>query len=230
MRVQAAVPQDESWLSTAEIERAAGLMVPARRRGWLLRRWTAKQALSAVFGPPLGRPSELEIANRDDGAPVVGWRGELLAVGISLTDRADWAACAIAPAGAAVGCDLELIEPRTAAFVADYFTPAEQRIVARSADRALAANLVWSAKESALKVTGDGLRRPTRSVEVQVDPAATGRGFSPLAVSLAEGGTLTGWWRRLGPYVLTLAAASPTPLEPPRFLGGPLPGVLPAYA
>ena len=228
-RPEPAVPSGDAWLSEAEAERAAGLVVPARRRGWILRRWTAKEALAAAFGPALGPPGEVEIRNQPDGSPEAFRGGERMALGVSLTDRAGWAACALAPAGVAVGCDLELIEPRSPAFVTDYFTPAEQRIAARSADPALAANLIWSAKESALKVLGVGLRRPTRSVIVRVDPeaptgagAAGGSGFAPVVVSLAEGGTLQGWWRRLGPYVLTLIA-SPAPLAPPRFLGGALP-------
>ena len=224
-RPEQAVPYDDAWLSPGEAGRAAGLVVPARRSGWRLRRWAAKEALAAAFGAELGPPDEVEIANHPDGAPEVVWHGAPLAVGLSLTDRAGWAACALAPDGVAVGCDLELIEPRSAAFVADYFTPAEQRTVRRCADAALAANLIWSAKESALKVLGAGLRRPTRSVEVRLQ-LGSGRdtgGFHPLTVALAEGGTLPGWWRRLGRYVLTVATDSPEPLGAPIFLGGPLP-------
>jgi 4'-phosphopantetheinyl transferase len=221
-RSGAAVPPGGDWLSAGETERAAGLVVPARRQGWLLRRWTAKEALYAVAGPEIGSFRDLDIRNHPDGAPEAFLRGRRMAIGLSLTDRAGWAACAIAPPGVPVGCDLELIEPRSAAFVADYLTRSEQRFVARSAVPALAANLVWSAKESALKVLGQGLRRPTRSVEVHVD-ASGGPDFAPLTVSLAEGGTLHGRWRRLGPFVLTLAAASADPIAPPLFLGGPVP-------
>ena len=69
----------------------------------------------------------------------------------------------------AVGCDLELVEPRTPGFVADFLTAAEQQSVASRPDPDAAANLIWSAKESALKVLQTGLRRDTRSVEVAVD-------------------------------------------------------------
>jgi phosphopantetheinyl transferase len=75
--------------------------------------------------------------------------------------------CAVAPPSAEVGCDLETVEPRSPAFLADYFTDAEPNLVARTPaamrDRVL--TLLWSAKESALKALGSGLRLDTRSVD-----------------------------------------------------------------
>lgn len=70
-----------------------------------------------------------------------------------------------------MGCDLELIEARIPGFVGDFFTATEQRLIdSRPAgdERDMAANLVWSAKESALKVLRTGLRRDTRTLEVTV--------------------------------------------------------------
>ena len=69
-----------------------------------------------------------------------------------------------------VGCDLELVEPRSALFVRDYFTAAERERVAAAPAREHdeLANLIWCAKESALKVLRTGLRRDTRSVEVEL--------------------------------------------------------------
>jgi len=223
-RPDTAVPATDGWLSCAESDRAAAMTVPARVAGWRLRRWTAKEALGEVLGPALGWRCDIEIANDADGAPQARWCGERLPFALSLTDRAGWAACALAPARIVVGCDLELLEPRSRLFVSDWFTPAEQAIVAGAADPVLAANLVWSAKESALKVLRAGLRRPTRSVEVRVDPDAVGVVFEPLVVSLGEGGELAGWWRRLGPYVFTVAHRGGEPVGPPTFLGGPVPG------
>jgi 4'-phosphopantetheinyl transferase superfamily len=55
--------------------------------------------------------------------------------------------------GAAVGCDLELVEPSSPGFVRDFLTDIEQGYVAAQSDfdaRDAAANLLWSAKESAL--------------------------------------------------------------------------------
>jgi len=46
-----------------------------------------------------------------------------------MTDRADWAVCLASTETVALGCDLELVEPRSDGFVADYLTPAEQEFV-----------------------------------------------------------------------------------------------------
>lgn len=67
-----------------------------------------------------------------------------------------------------LGCDLELIEPHSDALVADYFTADEQAMVARTlaADRSRGLDLLWSAKESALKGLRVGLRLDIRCVSV----------------------------------------------------------------
>ena len=74
----------------------------------------------------------------------------------------------------AIGCDLELVEPRSEAFVRDYFTVPEQCCVGAVPDGEeswLRANLLWSAKESVLRVLETGLRRDTRSVEIAIKGA-----------------------------------------------------------
>jgi 4'-phosphopantetheinyl transferase len=81
-----------------------------------------------------------------------------------------------------------------------------------------AANLIWSAKESALKVLGTGLRRDTRSVEVIVaelnPPQHT---WSPLEVRTDEGAVFPGWWRDSGAFLLTACwpggGLPPVPLD-----------------
>ena len=88
-------------------------------------------------------------------------------VEVSLTDRAGWAVCLVWTEPRPVGCDLELAEPRSRAFVRDFFTEAERRAVAgagRAAGPREVANLIWSAKESALKVlqTGPAARHAER--------------------------------------------------------------------
>ena len=138
----------------------------------------------------------------------------LPAHGISLTDRAGCAACLVAEAPAAIGCDLELVEPRSDAFVADYLTGPERDLVASAGQaRDVAANLIWSAKESALKVLRTGLRRDTRSVEVSVpDLTPAEHVWSAFSVRTAEGTVFAGWWRRSGSFLLTTCARGAFPL------------------
>ena len=116
------------------------------------------------------------------------------AVTVSISHRSGAAICAVAMSGVDLGCDQEVIEPRSEAFVADYFTEDEQALVARvcEADRSRLVTLLWSAKESALKALREGLRLDTRSVDVSpVDGAFDLNGWRPLRVC-ADGRSLPG--------------------------------------
>ncbi|MGI9648275.1 MAG: 4'-phosphopantetheinyl transferase family protein [Acidimicrobiia bacterium] len=203
------VPPDDGWLTDREAAWMAGMRFPKRRLEYRLARWGAKAAIAATLNPPPS-PHVVEIGHLPEGAPA-GFVGDSpLKRRISMTDRAGWAVCAIAPPGVEVGVDLELVEERSRLFVADYFTPAEQAIamVGNTVDP-MVANLVWSAKESALKVMRTGLRRDTRSVEVSPGKPVDGEWIG-LTVTVDDGRQFPGWWRRFGEFVLTMAADHPT--------------------
>lgn len=214
------VPPVGDWLSPAERVRAGGMRYAKRRTDFLLRRWTLKQAVVRVLGWPddAGALARIEARPAPGGAPLLYLDGRTAGRGVSLTDRAGCAACLVAARSAAIGCDVEVIEPRSEAFVRDYLTDSERRAVqAGGPARDLLANLVWSAKESALKVLGTGLRADTRSVEVTVAEAGPAEfSWSPLEVRTASGVCLPGWWRRSGAFVLTACWPG----------GGPAPGGL----
>lgn len=218
------VPDSALWLSPAESARLAGTRFVKRRSELRLSRWTAKCALNRVLG--CGPPATVEVRPAPDGAPTPLIGGAPAPVSISLTDRADWAVCLVGPRGTAIGCDLELVEPRSAPFVRDWCTPREQALVA-DGEHDLVANVVWSAKESALKVLRTGLRRPARSVEIDLDATADGTQWTRCAARLAEGGVLPGWWRRYGEFVLTVAAdracGPPAELDDPSRLATAVP-------
>ena len=220
------VPSTDAWLTRGEADRATGLRFTKRRNEYLLRRWVGKHAVAAAAGlsTDLRSLARIEVANRRSGAPYVLVDGAPLGLDVSLTDRAGWAVCVVGADLSRVGCDLEIVEPRSGGFVTDFLTPAEQAYVASrpEVDRDAAANLLWSAKESALKVLHTGLRRDTRSVEVTVQGTGTeGRsggpttGWSRLEVRTAEGGVLPGWWRRDGLFLLTVASELPLPAPGP---------------
>ena len=109
---------------------------------------------------------------------------------------------------AVLGCDLELIEPRSPAFVADYFTAEEQAVLARAAtvDRPMLATLFWSGKESVLKALGTGLREDTRSVTVFSAGATPGSPWRPL-LARHSGAEFHGWWYSDGRLLRTIVAA-----------------------
>ena len=215
-------PVDDAWLSPREASWVARMRFPKRRLEFRLGRWTAKRALALYLGrdASAGALRSIEIDRAPDGAPAPLVDGRPAEAYVTMTDRADQAVCLVGPPGTALGCDLELVEPRSDAFVGDFLTPAEQRLVAAAGpERDLVANLVWCGKESALKVLRTGLRRDTRSVEVSFPQVGAADGWAPLSIRAVEGTVFPGWWQRFGAFVLTLAATEP--FAPPRPLVDP---------
>ncbi len=233
------VPAENDWLSAAEAVCLSAMRFPKRRAEWRLGRWTAKRALSVCLDVP-AQPQvfkKLEIRAAPSGAPEAFFGNQPAAASISLSHRSGTALCAVAKSGAALGCDLEAIEPRSDAFVADYFGSEEQALVASASaeERPRLLALLWSAKESTLKALHEGLRLDTRCATVL--PSAgwfESKGWSPLQVRYAPdrhaGGRCTadlysedqvfhGWWRLADNLLRTVVAASP--LEPPIPLNTP---------
>ncbi len=227
------VPTHDGWLSPREAEYVSRLRLPKRRGEFKLGRWTAKQAVARRLGRSL-LPAELRaivIDRASDGAPAPFVEDRPAPLSLTMSDRADQAVCLVGPSGSALGCDLELVEPRSDAFVADYLTPSEQRLVAAAGGgegRDLLANLIWCGKESALKILRTGLRRDTRSVEVSFPDEPPVEGWTPFGVRTSEGELFPGWWRRYGAFLLTVAAAArfspPDPLVLPPGLETAVPG------
>jgi 4'-phosphopantetheinyl transferase len=216
------LPEGTDWLSHAESARASGLTLTKRRTEYLLRRWAGKRAVAPLAGlaDDPGSLARIEVANRTSGAPVALVDGTESSIDLSLTDRAGWAVCVAGVGLGPVGCDLELVEPRSRGFVSDFLTGTEQSYVASRgpADHDAVVNLIWSAKESGLKVLQTGLRRDSRSLEVMVGDPDGGIGWATLEVCTTESDVLHGWWRRAGPFVLTVVTE--TALAPPTTLAG----------
>ncbi len=218
VRGETQVPPGQQWLTEVEAARALGMRFTKRRNEYLLRRYAGKSAVAAAIGHPhdpvsLGR---IAVLNRLTGAPYVEVDGRALGLDISLTDRAGWAVCLVGSDLGAVGVDLEIVEPRSEGFVHDFLTAAERDLVAAWPDRDAAANLIWSAKESALKVLRTGLRADTRTVEVALQ--GQGRGWQRLSVT-AGTRLFPGWWRQDGVFLLTVVAGTGL-AEPPQELPG----------
>ncbi len=222
------VPLDDEWLSGGEQLTLAGLKVPKRRADWRLGRWTAKRAVAAYLEPSSG-PKQLvaiEIRPAASGAPEVFLDHQPADVSLSLSHRDGTAACAIVPSGGVVGCDLELVEPRSNAFIGDYFTTTEQKCIAQVSpeQRDRLVTILWSAKESALKALRTGLRVDTRTVSASVSfgscKALAGDGtnsgmageWCPLSVRYEESQVFSGWWQcvdRLARTVVSAPCANP---------------------
>jgi 4'-phosphopantetheinyl transferase len=231
-QTEADVPADDHWLSLNEKAVLSRLRFAKRRVDWRLGRWTAKRAVASYLKEPDFQTfPNIEICATPSGAPKAFFRGAPAPVTISLSHRAGAAICAIGPQSMAMGCDLEVIEPRSDSFVFDYFTPEEQGWVARTSarDRPGFVTLLWSAKESALKALGEGLRLDTRSltaspvtgrnasrgadcldddtaIRFQLSDGA--RSWQPLRVRHSDQ-MFYGWWKDAGSLLRTVVATPP---------------------
>lgn len=230
------VPLDNRWLGATETVRLGTMRFAKRRADWRLGRWTAKCALASHLHLTFESEAlaRFDILAAPSGSPEVFFDGHKSDVTISLSHRAGRALCAVGSLHQALGCDLELVEPRSSAFVVDYFSTEEQALVVRTppADRLALITLLWSAKESALKALRTGLRADTRSVIVCLDIPARGeqakswRGdaalsfsqsfesdrWHALSVHAESGERFHGYWQRAGEFLRTIVAAPPTSL------------------
>jgi len=225
------VPAENQWLSAGESLSLGRMRFARRRNDWRLGRWTAKRALAASLNLPCDplALANIEIRAAASGAPEVFLFNQTAPVTISLSHRAGTAMCAVALSGPCIGCDLEMIEPRSNAFIADYLTAREQTLVERTleGERPLLVTLLWSAKESALKALHTGLRLDTNCMDVSfIDglpphtehsrrgpplgpmPDVGPDEWRPLHVRYSGEQVFCGWWRHAGGMVRTLVATA----------------------
>jgi 4'-phosphopantetheinyl transferase len=239
---EADVPSENDWLNASEALCLNGMRFAKRRADWRLGRWTAKLAVAACLNESSRTRAlaGIEIRPATSGAPEVFIANQPAGFTISLSHSSGMAMCALALSGVELGCDLEMIEPRSDAFVADYFTVEELALVARApvTDRPRLVTLMWSGKESALKALRVGLRLDTRCVVVDPlgalpkgesgDDRLEDRLFSfppsygfdhwcPLQVRYAAGQVFSGWWQHNDIFLRTVVAAPslalPIPLK-----------------
>lgn len=190
------------------------------------------------FGAEIGRavvsfdgPIVFCVVSRYDGGAFVVFsqrlNDNLEAAALRARHRAGRALAVVAEVPVAIGCDLELVEPRSAAFARAWLSPDDRRWLARRApdDRPRAANLLWSAREAAAKVLRAGLRLDVRDVVVTAAGWEASRADAPdacaawraLVVTWPAGAApvrrTTGWWRAAGAWVMVIAG-SPDPAAP----------------
>ena len=149
-----------------------------------------------------------EIDSAPNGAPVPRLDGRPYPVGLSLSHSNDCAFAAVSQRGASLGCDIELIEPRSEVFVETYFTESERVRVSEASpsSRDSVVTKIWSAKESTLKALQTGLQVDTRSVEVIDDGDRAREGWGVARTVVREAGEFSCLWRHHHDFVLTIAA------------------------
>lgn len=230
-QTEADVATENQWLSARESSCLSGMRFAKRRTDWRLGRWTAKQAVAARLNLPtdIRALAGIEVLAAPSGAPEVFLSHRPADIAISMSHRDGTALCTVAPAGTSFGCDLETIEPRSEAFIADYCTSSEHALIGKTSveHRALVVSLIWSAKESTLKALRQGLRLDTRYVCVRLvdgllqqdtkewqefclEPLAENpEGWHSLSVQCSSGPIYRGWWRRQNQLVRTVVSDLP---------------------
>jgi 4'-phosphopantetheinyl transferase len=220
---QADVPPGDEWLGDDERRALARLTVARRRSAWRLGRWTAKAAAAARLGVA---PERLETLACADGAPEVWLDGRRAPISVSLSHRADLALAVVALLPSVVGCDLEVVEPRSDAFVREWLAPTERELVRATPEprRAVVLNLIWTAKEAAAKVWREGLRLDVRRALVSLDATPShNAGWLPLQVRWDRDSLITAGWGRWEPGWVMSVVGQPAP-------GVPRPLALPGSA
>lgn len=152
--------------------------VPKRREDFVRGRWLAKQLLAAAR--PGSRPADYVILPDPMGAPVVHDATlNPLPVSLSISHTQGLAAAALCDSPSRAGVDIERPIEKPESIVGEYFTGEELRLCAGLSGAALQtrAALIWSVKETLMKVLGQGLR------------------IAPTSVGLAGIGAREGeWW------------------------------------
>jgi 4'-phosphopantetheinyl transferase EntD len=202
----ASVPEHDAWLTEAERLWSSTRRVPKRRSDWRLGRWVGKGAVTLALGVSDLRHDQIEILPSEGGAPEPGFLSGAgrtrVTLSLSHSEGVGFAAALLGEAY--LGCDVEAIAPRSEAFVSDYFTPAEAAWIREDpAERDVRATLLWSAKESALKALGEGLRLDTRTVEVSGTVPEADGAWAPVRV-VRGGLAFAGWWRHTPGFVWSL--------------------------
>lgn len=209
-------PGNNDWLSDREKVILDRLRFVKRRSDWRLGRWTAKKTIRTFFknSPEF---EEIEILPDEDGSPRAYMSGDHVPFSISISHSNSIAMCCLFPKGFNLGCDIEYIEERSENFLADYFTNTELNLVRQSENphKKITANLIWSAKESALKTLKEGLRLDTRSVCVLLEKVERDAKWFPLQIAVNEKYELYGWGRVGENFVQTIACELET-TEPLR--------------
>lgn len=214
---EADVPPGDDWLGAREMARLAKLRFPKRRADWRLGRWTVKLAIAHLLrlGSECASLAKIQVEAAPSGAPEVLLSNHKADLTVSLSHRCGRCICAAATGDVDLGCDLEAIEPRSDAFLSDYFTLDEQALVTEApADlESQLVTLLWSAKESASKALRAGLRLDTRSLNVVTGYGEQNGGWRPVAVRSGGPRVFQGWWCRAGNLIRTVVA-SPAPQCP----------------
>ena len=190
----------EEALTADERTEWSRLRHPDRRMDWLAGRMAAKSLVCDYVRDFLGQgiePERVQITKTEAGQPVVRFHppeqapGRPPALTISHSSGTALAVLALSP-NLLPGVDIERVQPRSDAFVADYFTEAEAALEipgANSRDERITA--LWAIKEAVTKALGTGLAVSTHDIEItQMIAAREGNALEGKATIALKGEAL----------------------------------------
>ncbi|HZD11356.1 MAG TPA: 4'-phosphopantetheinyl transferase superfamily protein [Candidatus Binatia bacterium] len=214
----------ECLLAPEEEEELRRFTMQARRRDWLLGRWTAKRLLQQVAQQHCGFPVPLHdivVRSAENGAPCTDFREPLTGrqFSLSISHSQGYALCAVVEGQKAfLGADLEEVVSQPEGFVERFFNHEERELIDDRIDRLrdVQVTAIWGAKEAAYKAVRSSVRFEPLAISCLVQPvAAEPQDWIPFPIVchaeiLPDRAlpTLTGWWQALGVFVLTVATAS----------------------
>lgn len=209
------LPPNLDWLHPEESAFLEGLKFEKRRHDWLLGRWTAKRCIAAFLeneGIPFN-PNTLAILRGPNGAPEMTFEDPVPACSLSISHRGGHAIAVVTPGKVAIGCDIELIEPRSPAFLSDYFLEKELETLSKvpGGQKDLYANLIWCVKESVMKATGEGMRLHPRKILVEIPEPVSLEGWNPAYAQVdSRAASFKGEWGREGDSVFSYVSEGVT--------------------
>lgn len=194
-------------------EQEAGLLGPravAKRRDDFHRgRFIAKKLLAAHF--PGTSPIDHGVLPDDRGVPIPrDPSGQARPVSLSITHTRGYAGAAIVAAPLQVGIDAERAIENRDLITGNFYTEAEQALVARAAEPARVATTIWSAKEAITKAIGDGLRVPLLTIEVHAIGERHSDGWRDVDVRVQDQGVMPAWAWNEGDCVVVVALDGPS--------------------
>jgi 3-oxoacyl-(acyl-carrier-protein) synthase/NAD(P)-dependent dehydrogenase (short-subunit alcohol dehydrogenase family)/phosphopantetheinyl transferase (holo-ACP synthase)/acyl carrier protein len=170
-------------LDEDEIRQHASKATPKRAQEWFAGRVALKksvQRLLAASGSEIPAGKNIRILQDDLGQPAAELSTQPGArvsdVSLSHSNGLAIAAAALPGTFQGLGVDMEKVQPRSEAWVKDYFTDEEIRAAGDSDQRWSRLTRMWCLKEAALKALGTGLRFDLRDINVAaIDDAGQAR-------------------------------------------------------
>lgn len=207
------------FLSDSEADRLATLPSETQRRDWLLGRWTAKRLLQTVIWETNGTTVPLDLItlrNVASGMPTIESQLPLVNGQFSLSfsqANGQVLVTAVAKPNWPIGAQIDPIQPRSQKCIDAYFTEKELALMHQieNTEQDLLVTAVCSAKTAVRKALKLEPSVDLKAISCLIDPAKRASDtWVPFKIRYDNNRLrqpaphLSGWWRTMDQFVLTL--------------------------